>query len=93
MTLLARCKREPEFESLYAANPFVSVVNRFPSVKEVEGSNRCVIGWGQQAGETVVTCVIDNLLKGAAGGGVQWLNRMCGFPDSLGLEHDAVGWA
>jgi N-acetyl-gamma-glutamyl-phosphate reductase len=44
-------------------------------------------------GDTVaVFSVIDNLLKGAAGGGVQWLNRMLGLPESMGLTQPAPGW-
>jgi N-acetyl-gamma-glutamyl-phosphate reductase len=39
-----------------------------------------------------VTCVIDNLTKGAAGGAVQWMNRMLGFDETAGLMQPAAGW-
>jgi N-acetyl-gamma-glutamyl-phosphate reductase len=34
----------------------------------------------------VVLCVIDNLVKGAAGQAVQNMNIMFGLPEALGLE-------
>jgi len=44
-------------------------------------------------GRTVaVMCVVDNLNKGAAGGAVQWMNRLLGFPETLGLTAPAAGW-
>ena len=37
-------------------------------------------------GRTVaVMCAIDNLNKGAAGGAVQWMNRLYGLPETAGL--------
>jgi len=30
--------------------------------------------------------------KGAAGGAVQWMNRLLGFEESLGLTAPAPGW-
>jgi N-acetyl-gamma-glutamyl-phosphate reductase len=36
--------------------------------------------------------VLDNLNKGAAGGGMQWMNRLLGFDESLGLLAPAPGW-
>jgi N-acetyl-gamma-glutamylphosphate reductase len=32
------------------------------------------------------------LNKGAAGGGVQWMNRLLGFEEGLGLTAPAPGW-
>ena len=43
-------------------------------------------------GRTVaVTCAIDNLTKGAAGGAVQWMNRMFGHEETAGLMTPAPG--
>ena len=39
-----------------------------------------------------VMCVIDNLTKGAAGGAVQWMNRMLGHEETAGLMTPAPGW-
>ena len=35
---------------------------------------------------------IDNLVKGAAGGAVQWMNRLWGLPQTTGLDRPAPGW-
>ena len=35
-------------------------------------------------------CAIDNLNKGAAGGAVQWMNRMLGFEETTGLTAPAA---
>jgi N-acetyl-gamma-glutamyl-phosphate reductase len=37
-------------------------------------------------------CVVDNLNKGAAGGAVQWMNRIFGLPETTGLTACAPGW-
>jgi N-acetyl-gamma-glutamylphosphate reductase len=39
-----------------------------------------------------VMCVVDNLVKGAAGGAMQWLNRLFGFEETSGLLAPATGW-
>jgi len=72
----------------YAEEPFVSVV-RSPndvSLKQVVGTNRCVIGVACEArGRVVVVSAIDNLVKGAAGQAVQNLNLVLGCEEDAGL--------
>jgi N-acetyl-gamma-glutamyl-phosphate reductase len=36
--------------------------------------------------------VVDNLNKGAAGGALQWMNRLLGFDETIGLTAAAPGW-
>ena len=38
----------------------------------------------------VVPCVLDNLIKGAAGNAIQCMNIMCGFPETSGLEFPGI---
>jgi N-acetyl-gamma-glutamylphosphate reductase len=40
----------------------------------------------------VVLSVLDNLVKGAAGGAVQWMNRLLGFPEDAGLRLPGPAW-
>ncbi len=40
----------------------------------------------------VVMSAIDNLVKGAAGGAMQWMNRLWGLPETAGLLAPAPGW-
>jgi N-acetyl-gamma-glutamyl-phosphate reductase len=80
------------FEKAYAASPFVEVVSGTPRLKDVVASNMCRIGIAVSDDSIVVMSVIDNLVKGAAGGAVQWMNRLWGLPESSGLMAAAPGW-
>jgi N-acetyl-gamma-glutamyl-phosphate reductase len=81
-----------ELTRFYAASPLVRVVPGTPRVKDVAGSCYAHLGAATEGDTVAVFSVIDNLLKGAAGGGVQWLNRMLGLPESMGLTAPAPGW-
>ena len=78
--------------SFYRDAPFLSVGSKPPRMKDVVGSNRCHLGVAVSGRDLVVFSVIDNLIKGAAGGAVQWMNRMFGLPDTTGLNLPALGW-
>jgi N-acetyl-gamma-glutamyl-phosphate reductase len=56
-----------------------------PATKSVWGTNLAALNVSEQDGVCVVTCAIDNLLKGAAGQGVQALNLRFGFDETAGL--------
>ena len=76
----------------YRDQPFVRVTPELPHVKDVAGSNYAFVS-GAASGSTVaVVCAIDNLVKGAAGGAMQWLNRCFGWPQTTGLTAPAAGW-
>ena len=48
---------------------------------------------GRVDGHTIVVMsVVDNLVKGAAGGAIQWMNRLLGFEETEGLTTPAPGW-
>jgi N-acetyl-gamma-glutamyl-phosphate reductase len=81
-----------ELARFYADSPLVRVVSGTPRVKDVAGSSFAHLGVAASGDTVAVFSVIDNLLKGAAGGGVQWLNRMLGLPESMGLTQPAPGW-
>ena len=76
----------------YADAAFVSVEASMPRIKDVAGSNYANLGVAVDENTAVVVCVIDNLLKGAAGGAVQWLNRLLDIPEDTGLAAPAIGW-
>jgi N-acetyl-gamma-glutamylphosphate reductase len=61
-----------------------------PRLKDVAGSNHArARGPSLHADSVVMLHVIDNLLKGAAGGSVQWMNRLLGLPETAGLNAPA----
>jgi len=80
------------FRSAYADSSFVEIVSGTPRLKTVVASNRCQIGVAGGEHTVVVMSVIDNLVKGAAGGAIQWMNRLWGIPETVGLTAAAPGW-
>lgn len=76
----------------YAGSPFVAVGGAAPALTEVVGTNRARIGVACAGESLALTVAIDNLVKGAAGGGVQWLNRIFGFDEASGLRAASLGW-
>jgi N-acetyl-gamma-glutamyl-phosphate reductase len=76
----------------YRDAAFVRVVDAPPRVKDVVGTNFANLSIDADDGVITVCCVIDNLVKGAAGGALQWVNRLCGWPETDGLVTAAPGW-
>ena len=76
----------------YAQSPFVRVSERAPRVKEIAASNYAHLSAAANGRTVAVMCVVDNLNKGAAGGAVQWMNRMFDLPETSGLTAPAPGW-
>lgn len=80
------------YENAYAKSAFVDIVDGTPKLKTVVASNYCQIGVAASEDTVVVMSVIDNLVKGAAGGAVQWMNRLWDLPETTGLTATAPGW-
>jgi N-acetyl-gamma-glutamyl-phosphate reductase common form len=76
----------------YRGRPFVRVTDSAPRIKEVTASNYAHLSAATNGSSIAVMSVLDNLNKGAAGGGVQWMNRLLGFDETLGLTAPAAGW-
>ncbi|PID44584.1 MAG: N-acetyl-gamma-glutamyl-phosphate reductase [Gammaproteobacteria bacterium] len=77
----------------YKDEPFVDVLDMrdHPTTRSVKGSNMCRMALHQQpeSGVIVISSVIDNLVKGAAGQAVQNMNIMLGFSETVGLSAPA----
>jgi N-acetyl-gamma-glutamyl-phosphate reductase len=76
----------------YAGQPFVRVLDEAPRLKDVVTSNYAHLSATANGRTVAVLSAIDNLTKGAAGGAVQWLNRMFGWDQATGLSLPAPGW-
>jgi len=82
------------YRKAYREEPFIRLVRdkqgiyRFPDPKVVIGSNYCDIGFelDDRNDRLVVMAATDNLVKGAAGNGIQCMNLMLGFEETTGLE-------
>jgi N-acetyl-gamma-glutamyl-phosphate reductase len=79
-------------KSYYRDCPFVRVGEAAPRVKDVATSNYANLSAVTNGNSIAVMSVLDNLNKGAAGGAVQWMNRLLGFDETLGLTAPAPGW-
>ncbi len=82
------------YEQYYRQEPFVDVLaaGEIPETRHVRGTNRLQLAvYRPQAGRVaVISAVLDNLVKGAAGQAIQNLNLMYGFPETLGLNGIAL---
>jgi N-acetyl-gamma-glutamyl-phosphate reductase len=78
--------------AFYGGAPFVDVLAAPPRLQQVVGTNRCRLAVAADAETVVVMSVIDNLVKGAAGGAVQWMNRLLGYEETAGLTTPGLGW-
>ena len=80
------------FVVAYADAAFVEVIDGMPKLKNVVASNHCQIGVAASGNTVVAMSAIDNLVKGAAGGAVQWMNRLWHLPEATGLLAPAPAW-
>ena len=81
-----------ELAAFYEDSPFVRVIDTAPRVKDVATSNYANLSAVTNGSSIAVMSVLDNLNKGAAGGGMQWMNRLLGFDEGMGLTAPAPGW-
>jgi N-acetyl-gamma-glutamyl-phosphate reductase len=90
--------RETDFQALYEAfycdDPFVDVLppGSHPETRSVRASNILRLAIHRPAGsdQLVILVVEDNLVKGAAGQGVQCMNIMFGLDETTGLRQIPV---
>lgn len=67
---------------------FVKIIDGEPSIKDVIGTNFCLISakQGRVSDTIILVSVIDNLCKGASGQAVQNMNIIYGFDEREGLQ-------
>ena len=78
----------------FYAEAFVDIlpIGTMPETRTVKGANNCRISvfLPQQGTTVVVSSVIDNLVKGAAGQAIQNMNIMFDLDETLGLNQVAL---
>ncbi len=79
-------------EDFYRGSRFIRVLADPPRLQDVVGTNRGHLGVAVDGDHLAVFSTLDNLVKGAAGGGVQWMNRLLGMDEAMGLQMAGVGW-
>ncbi|WP_129360563.1 N-acetyl-gamma-glutamyl-phosphate reductase [Rothia uropygioeca] len=82
------------WDTAYDPEPFVHVLpeGQWPTTKSVQGSNHAVmqLAFDEHVGRVIVTCAIDNLAKGTAGGAIQSMNIALGLAETTGLEQEGL---
>lgn len=73
------------YKAYYNAHPFVCISDEPLYLKQVVNTNYCYIHICKQGEQTLITSVIDNLLKGASGQAVQNMNLLFGLEETTGL--------
>jgi N-acetyl-gamma-glutamyl-phosphate reductase len=76
------------YRDAYADEPFVEVADSPVTTGQVLGSNFCRVhvSSDERSGKVLAIAVTDNLVKGAAGQGIQAFNLLFGLPETAGLE-------
>ncbi|MCB9360334.1 MAG: N-acetyl-gamma-glutamyl-phosphate reductase [Flavobacteriales bacterium] len=77
------------FKSYYQDAVFTKVSTHKIHLKQVVNTNFCLLQIEKINDKVVITSVIDNLLKGAAGQAIQNANLMFGFDEQAGLNFKA----
>lgn len=73
------------YDNFYRNEPFTFVSNAPVHLKQVVGTNKCLMSLDVEDGNLLVTAVIDNLTKGASGQAVQNMNIAFSLDEKAGL--------
>lgn len=74
------------YKEFYKSSPFTRVLDKAIDLKQVVNTNRALVHLDWQPGKLLVTCAIDNLLKGASGQAVENMNLLFGLDRTSGLK-------
>ena len=77
------------FQNYYQDSPFTHITTKTIHLKQVVNTNNCLIQIQKIDGKVLITSVIDNLVKGAAGQAIQNMNLMFGLEETTGLKYKA----
>lgn len=77
------------YETYYQSSAFTFVTDQTVHLKQVVNTNNSLVQVQKINGKLLVTSVIDNLLRGAAGQAIHNMNLMCGLEETAGLQFKA----
>ncbi|SIT80771.1 N-acetyl-gamma-glutamyl-phosphate reductase [Pontibacter indicus] len=80
------------YKGYYEGHPFTIVTDQHADLKQVVNTNKCVLHLQKHGQMLVITSLIDNLLKGAAGQAVQNMNLVFGLEETTGLKLKATAF-
>ena len=73
------------YRAFYADAAFTHYIDKAIDLKQVVNTNKALVHIDKFGNKAVITCIIDNLLKGAVGQAVQNMNLMFGIDEKAGL--------
>lgn len=73
------------YRTFYADAAFTHYIEKALDLKQVVNTNKALVHIDKFGNKAVITCIIDNLLKGAVGQAVQNMNLMFGIDERSGL--------
>lgn len=73
------------YRTFYADTAFTHYIDKALDLKQVVNTNKALVHIDKFGNKAVITCIIDNLLKGAVGQAVQNMNLMFGIDERSGL--------
>ena len=73
------------YRNFYADAAFTHYIDKALDLKQVVNTNKALVHIDKFGNKAVITCIIDNLLKGAVGQAVQNMNLMFGIDEKAGL--------
>lgn len=80
------------YKQYYQDQPFVTVSDTNPHLKQVVNTNKCILYIEKHDNKLLIISMIDNLIKGASGQAVQNMNLMFGLEESTGLHLKALAF-
>ncbi len=80
------------YQEYFSDHNFTFITSKIPDLKDVVNTNKCIIHLDKIDNRLLITAVIDNLLKGAAGNAVHTMNLLFGLQETTGLTMKAVSF-
>ena len=74
------------YNNYFKDSNFVHISENQIDLKQVINTNNCIIHLKKDGERILITSIIDNLIKGAAGQAIQNMNLMFGLDENLGLK-------
>ena len=74
------------YNDFYKDAAFTFVSDEEIHLKQVVNTNKCLLHLHKHENKLLITCIIDNLLKGASGQAIQNMNLMFGLNETEGLN-------
>jgi len=74
------------YKDFYQDHPFTHISSEPLNLKSVINSNNCFLHLHKHEDILLITCILDNLIKGASGQAIQNTNIIMGWDEKLGLE-------